>query len=62
MLIAIMRLQHPFSIISQKLTTNLCQRIIDLVDPTKNMDVAATRVTSGRRRSLLAWHVDPSFV
>ena len=62
MLIAIMRLQHPFSIISQKFTTNLCQRIIDLVDPTKNMDVAATRVTSGRRRSLLAWHVDPSFV
>jgi len=54
MLIAIMRVQ--------KFTTNLCQRIIDLVGSTKTMDVAVTPVTSGRRRSLLAWHVDPSFV
>ncbi len=62
MLIAIMRLQQPFSIISQKFTLNLCQRIIDLVDSTKPMDTAVAPVTSGRRRSLLAWHVDPSFV
>ena len=62
MLISIMRLQHPFSNISQKFTTNLCQRIIDLVDSTKPMDTAVAPVTSGRRRSLLAWHVDPSFV
>ena len=62
MLIAIMRLQHPFSIISQKFTTNLCQGIIDLVGSTKTMDTAVTQVTSGRRRSLLAWYVDPSFV
>ena len=62
MLIDIMRLQNPFSIISQKDTTNLCRRIIDLVDSTKTMDVAVTPVTSGRRRSLLAWYVDPSLV
>ena len=62
MLIAIMRLQHPFSIISQKFTTNLCQRIIDLVDSTKPMDTAVTPVTSGRRRSLLVWYVNPSLV
>ena len=62
MLIAIMRLQHPFSIISQKFTTNLCQRIIDLVGSIKTMDAAVTPVTSGQRRSLVAWHVDPSFV
>ena len=62
MLIAIMRLQHPFSIISQKFTTNLFQRIIDLVDSTKTMYTAVAPVTSGRRRSLLAWYVDPSFV
>ena len=49
MLIAIMRLQHPFFIISQKFTTNLCQRIIDLLDSTKTMVVAVTPVTSGRR-------------
>ena len=54
MLIAIMQVQ--------KFTTNLCQRIIDLVGSTKTMDAAVTPVTSGRRRSLLAWYVDPSFV
>jgi len=54
MLIAIMRVQ--------KFTTNLCQRIIDLVGSTKTMDDAVTPVTSGRRRSLVAWYVDPSFV
>ena len=62
MLIAIMRLQHPFSIISQKFTNNLCQRIMFLVGSTKTMDAAVTPVTSGQRRSLLAWYVDPSFV
>tara|TARA_B100001540_G_scaffold298414_1_gene301917 strand:+ start:107 stop:295 length:189 start_codon:yes stop_codon:yes gene_type:complete len=62
MLITIMRLQQPFSIISQKFTLNLCQRIIDLVGSTKPMGTAVAPVTSGRRRSLLAWHVDPSFV
>ena len=62
MLIAIMRLQHPFSIISQKFSTNLCQRIIDLLDSTKTMVVAVTPVTSGRRQSLLAWYIAPSFV
>ena len=62
MLIAIMRLQHPFSIISQKFTTNLCQRIIDLVGSTKTMDAAVTPVTSARRRSLVTCYVDPSFV
>jgi len=49
MLIAIMQLQHPFFIISQKFTTKLCQRIIDLVGSTKTMDGAVTPVTSGRR-------------
>ena len=62
MLIAIMRLQHPFSIISQKFTTKLCQRITDLVDSTKTMDAAVMPVTSGQRRSLLAWYVNPSLV
>ena len=62
MLIAIMRLQQHFSIISQKFTLNLCQRIIDLVDATKTMYTAVAPVTSGRRRSLLAWYVEPSFV
>ena len=62
MLIAIMRLQQPFSIISQKFTLNLCQRVIDLVDATKTMYTAVAPVTSGRRRSLLAWYVEPSFV
>ncbi len=41
MLIAIMRVQ--------KFTTNLCQRIIDLVGSTKTMDDAVTPVTSDRR-------------
>ena len=62
MLIAIMRLQQPFSIISQKFTLNLCQRIIDLVGSTRTIDDAVTPVTSGRRQSLVAWYVDPSFV
>ena len=62
MLIAIMRLQHPFSIISQKFSTNICQRIIDLLDSTKTMVVAVTPVTSGRRQSLLACYINPSFV
>ena len=62
MLIAIMRLQHPFSIISQQFTTNLCERIIDWVGWTKTMDAAITPVTSGRRRSLVASYVDRSFV
>ena len=62
MLIAIMRLQHPFSIISQKFTTNSCRRIINLVGSTKTMDTAVTPVTLGRRRSLLAWYLDPLFM
>ena len=62
MLIAIMQLQHPFSIISQKFTTNLCQRIIDLVDSTKTNYAAVMPVTSGQRRSLLVWSVNPSLV
>ena len=62
MLIAIMRLQHPFSIISQKFTTYSCQRIIDLVGSNKTMDAAVTPVTSGRRRSLVAWYLDPLFM
>ena len=62
MLIAIMRLQHPFSIISQKFTTNLCHRIIDLVDSTKTNYAAVMPVTSGQRRSLLVWYVNPSLV
>ena len=62
MLIGIMRLQHSFSIISQKFTTNLCQRIIDLVGSTKTTDAAVTPVTLGRRRLMVAWCVNPSFV
>ena len=62
MLIGIMRLQHPFPIISQKFTTNLCQRIINWVGSTKTMDAVVTPLKLGQRRSLVAWYVEPSLV
>lgn len=56
MLGIIMRLQHPYCIISQAFSADFCQRIIELGEATKTMDAAVAHDPSNSvRNSTVAW-------